>query len=60
MPAASAKSGPSLLTRLLALVVLLVAGWVLLKIVLGVLASIATTVVVVAALVAIVWAVRTL
>jgi hypothetical protein len=51
---------PSILKRLLALVVLAVAAWILLKIVIGVLAGVATIVVVVVALFAVVWALRTL
>lgn len=50
------KTGPSLLTRFIALVVLVVAAWVLLKIVIGVLAGVATVVVVVLAIFGIVWA----
>jgi hypothetical protein len=52
--------GSSLLTRFLAIIVLAVAAWVLLKIVLGVLAGIATLVAVVLAIAAIVWAIRVL
>jgi hypothetical protein len=48
--------GPSLLTRFVALVVLVVAAWVLLKIVIGVLAGVATVIVVVLAIFGIVWA----
>jgi hypothetical protein len=51
---------PSLAMRALAIVVLAVAAWILLKIVIGVLAGLATGLVVILALVAIVWAVRTL
>jgi hypothetical protein len=50
------EAGPSLLTRFLALVVLVVAAWVLLKIVIGVLAGVATVIVVVLAIFGIVWA----
>jgi hypothetical protein len=50
------QAGPSLLTRFLALVVLVVAAWVLLKLVLGVLAGLATGIAVVVAIVGIVWA----
>jgi Flp pilus assembly protein TadB len=50
------EAGPSLLTRFIALVVLVVAAWVLLKIVLGVLAGLATVIVVVLAIFGIVWA----
>lgn len=51
---------PSLAKRAVALVVLLIAGWILLKFVIGLLAGIATLVVIVVALLAIVWAWRTL
>ena len=47
-------------TRLLAIVVLAICGWILLKIVLGLLAGIATIVVVVAAIVGVVWAINRL
>lgn len=46
--------------RLLALVVLAVAAWILLKIVIGIVAGLSTVIVVVVALVALVWALRTL
>jgi hypothetical protein len=46
--------------KLLALVVLLLAAWILFKVVLGVVAAIAWIVVVVLALAAIVWAIRIL
>ena len=49
-------AGPSLLTRFIALVVLVVAAWVLLKIVIGLLAGVATIIVVVLAIFGIVWA----
>jgi hypothetical protein len=48
--------GPSLVTRLIALVVLAVAAWILLKVVIGVLAGLSTLIVVVLAIVGIVWA----
>jgi hypothetical protein len=48
--------GPSLVTRLIALVVLAVAAWILLKVVIGVLAGLSTLIVVVFAIVGIVWA----
>jgi hypothetical protein len=50
------KTGPSLLTRFIALVVIVVAAWVLLKVVIGVLAGLATVIVVVLAIFGIVWA----
>jgi hypothetical protein len=51
---------PSLLKRLLALVVLAVAAWILLKFVIGLLAGIATAIVIVACVLAVVWALRVL
>jgi uncharacterized membrane protein YccC len=51
---------PSLLKRLLALVVLVVAAWILLKFVIGLIAGLATVIVIVLALVAVFWAIRTL
>jgi uncharacterized membrane protein YccC len=51
---------PSLLKRLLALVVLAVAAWILLKFVIGLIAGVATLVVIVLCLVAVVWALRVL
>jgi hypothetical protein len=51
---------PSLLKRLLAVVVLAIAGFVLLKIIIGFLAGILTLLAVVAAGIAIVWALRNL
>ena len=48
--------GPTLVTRLIALVVLVVAAWILLKVVIGVLAGLSTLIVVVLAIVGIVWA----
>jgi uncharacterized membrane protein YccC len=56
--AATAK--PSLLKRLLALVVLAVAAWILLKFVIGLLAGLATIIVIVLAVVAVIWALNTL
>lgn len=50
------QAGPSLLTRFIALVVLVVAAWVLLKVVIGLLAGLATIIVVVLAIFGIVWA----
>lgn len=54
------SSRPSLFTRALAILVLAVAGWILLKLVLHVLFAVATFIVVIAAIIAIVWAVRVL
>jgi hypothetical protein len=54
------KTGPSFAVRALAVVVLLLAAWFLLRIVIGLVAGIAWIVLVVLAVVAIVWAWRTL
>lgn len=54
------SSGSSLGLKLIAILVLAAALWVLLKIVVGVLASITTLVVVVVAIAGIVWALRVL
>ncbi len=54
------KTGPSFALRALAVVVLLLAAWFLLRIVIGMVAGIAWIVLVVLALVAVVWAWRTL
>jgi hypothetical protein len=54
------KTGPSLGARALAAVVLLVAAWVLLKMVIGIVAWVAGFVVIALALVAVVWALRVL
>jgi hypothetical protein len=51
---------PSLLKRLLALVVLAIAAWILLKFVIGLIAGLATIIVIVLCLVAVVWALRVL
>jgi hypothetical protein len=54
------KPGPSILTRVLAVVVLLVAAWFLLKFAIGFVAWLATVVVVIVAAVAVIWAIRVL
>jgi hypothetical protein len=54
------RSSPSLGGRVLAILVLAVAAWFLLKVVVGVIASIAWFVAVVVALFAVAWALRTL
>ena len=51
---------PSILKRLLALVVLAIAAWILLKFVIGLIAGVATLAVIVLCLVAVVWALRVL
>ena len=55
-----ANTGPSLLSRALAVLVLLVAAWLLLKVVIGFVAWLATVVVVIVAAVAVIWALRVL
>jgi hypothetical protein len=54
------KQGPSLLSRALAVIVLLVVGWLLLKFAIGIVAWLATVVVVIVAVVAVIWALRVL
>jgi predicted membrane protein len=46
--------------RALAILVLIIAAWILLKIVIGIVAGLATIIVAVLAIVAIVWAIRSL
>ena len=54
------EARPSLGRRAIALVVLLIAGWILLKVVIGLIAGLATVIVIVVALAAIIWAWRIL
>jgi uncharacterized membrane protein YccC len=54
------ETRPSLAKRALAILVLAVAGWILLKVVIGLLAGIATIVIIAVAIVAIIWALNTL
>jgi hypothetical protein len=54
------QSGPSILARVLAVLVLAIAAWFLLKVVISVVAGIAWFVAVILAVVGIVWAFRTL
>ena len=54
------KTGPSFMARVVAVVVLALAAWVLFKIVIGVVAGVAYFLVVVVAVIAVIWAVRTL
>ncbi len=56
----SNPSRPSLAKRALAVLVLAVAAWVLLKLVIGVITAVAWTVAVVLAIVAVIWAIRVL
>ncbi len=52
--------GPGILSRLLAAIVLAVAAWFLFKVVIGVIVGIAWIAAVVVAVIAVLWAVRTL
>jgi hypothetical protein len=54
------SAGPSFVMRVAAALILALAAWFLLKVVIGIIAGIAWFVAVVVALVAVVWAVRTL
>ena len=54
------KSGSSFAMKALAVIVLLIAAWILLRVVIGLIAGIAWFVVIVLAIVAVVWAWRTL
>ncbi|WP_187368829.1 hypothetical protein [Baekduia soli] len=54
------EARPSLARRALALVVLLIAGWILLKFVIGLIAGVATIIIIALAAVAVLWALRTL
>jgi hypothetical protein len=54
------KTGPSFAMRVLAALVLALAAWFLLKVVIGIIAGVAWFVAVVVAIVAVVWAARTL
>jgi hypothetical protein len=54
------KTGPSLAMRALAIIVLLIAAWILLKVVIGMIAGIAWLIVIVLAVVAVLWAWSTL
>lgn len=54
------KTGPSLAARALAVIVLLLAAWILLRVVIGLVAGLAWIAMIVIAIVAVVWAWRTL
>jgi hypothetical protein len=54
------KTGPSFGARILAAVVLAFAAWILFKIIIGLAAAVAGFVVIVVAVIAVIWAVRTL
>lgn len=54
------ETGPSLARRAVAVVILAVAAWLLLKVVIGIIASVAWIVVAVIAVFGILWAINTL
>jgi hypothetical protein len=54
------KTGPSFGARVLAAVVLAFAAWILFKVIIGVVAAVAWFVVAIVAIIAVIWAVRTL
>jgi uncharacterized membrane protein YccC len=54
------KTGPSLGKRALAVVVLAIAAWLLLKVVIGIIAGVAWIVIAVIAVVGVIWAINTL
>jgi hypothetical protein len=54
------KTGPSFGARVLAAIVLAIAAWFLFKVVIGIVAGVAWFLAVIVAIVAVVWAVRTL
>lgn len=56
----SSSSGTSLGKRAIALLVLLVAAWILFKVVIGLISAVAVGLVVVLAIVAVIWALRVL
>lgn len=60
MSTSTPTNGASLGTRALALLVLLVAAWVIFKFVIGLVTTLATVIVVVLAVFAVIWAIRVL
>ena len=60
MSSSSPSSGASLGKRALALLVLLVAAWILFEVVIGVVTAVATVIVVVLAIAGVIWAIRVL
>ncbi len=60
MSSSTPSSSSSLGKRVLALLVLLVAAWILFKFVIGLVTALATVIVIVLAIVAVVWAIRVL
>lgn len=60
MSTSTPSSGTSLGKRALALLVLLIAAWIIFKVVIGLVAAVATVIVVVLAIAAVIWAIRVL
>jgi hypothetical protein len=54
------KTGPSFGARILAAIVLAFAAWILFKVIIGIVAGVAYFLVVIVAVIAVIWAVRTL
>lgn len=54
------KAGPSFVSRIVAAVVLVFAAWILFKVIMGVVAAVAWFVIAAVAVIAVIWAVRTL
>jgi uncharacterized membrane protein YccC len=54
------KTGPSLAKRALAVLVLAIAAWLLLKVIIGIIAGVAWIVIAVIAVVGVIWAINTL
>ena len=54
------QTGPSLAKRALAVVILLLAAWILIKIVIGIVAAVFWIVLAVVAVIAVLWAINTL
>ena len=60
MSSSAPSRGSSLGKRAIALLVLLIAAWILFKVVIGIVTAAATIIVVVLAIFAVIWAIRTL
>jgi hypothetical protein len=54
------KTGPSFGARILAAIVLAFGAWILFKVIIGIVAGVAYFLVIVVAVIAVIWAVRTL
>jgi len=54
------KTGPSFGARILAAIVLALGAWLLFKVIIGIVAGVAYFLVIVVAVIAVIWAVRTL